>query len=473
MCLSMIAEKANQLKINVTHCVQQSRSLIPVVSRKPVILRHWLLNARSAQIFLLAVLILMPTVVPMVVGPVLDFVFPPETRERLFGLVSTSKENPLRNGAAIVTYVLISLSALAVFVYLLLRQLPPSVKFAEQASLDREQEADRLLAHKPSASVYLYDEALAWAPGERREASVRSKIDQLNARTGSGGDAAAKAPTSAEGTAIFDASSINPFPGPVDGRYEISEQLGQGAMGIVYKALDTKLDRQVALKQLAPSLVQDQDLLARFRQEARALARLSHGNIVQVYDFVETEGQAWIVMELVEGEDLDQVLAGKKITIAAVRKLGRQMAQGLAYAHDKGVIHRDFKPANVILTRDKQVKITDFGIARIAGSSVKTQVNTIMGSPAYMSPEQANGDPVDPRTDIYALGISLYWMATGQLPFTGEAAAVLAQHLSKKPPALRSLRDDIPESFEKLVMRMLAKKPQQRPRDMREVASSL
>jgi serine/threonine-protein kinase len=261
---------------------------------------------------------------------------------------------------------------------------------------------------------------------------------------------------------------------PTLGRYEVIKQLGKGAMGIVYRAHDHVLERDVALKQIPVYLSHDHQLIERFRQEARALARLCHPHIVQVYDFVQDGEQAWIAMELVEGEELEKSLQESgTMSIGDTVRIGGQLAEALDYAHKRGVIHRDFKPANVLLTQQGSVKITDFGLAKLAQSSIHTQEGSILGSPAYMSPEQAAGRDSDARTDIYALGVTLFKMLIGRFPFEGEIESVIAQKLTKDPPPLSVLNEQIPEQLNCLVSQMLAKEPDKRPANMHTVAEAL
>jgi serine/threonine-protein kinase len=259
-----------------------------------------------------------------------------------------------------------------------------------------------------------------------------------------------------------------------DNRYLIRNELGRGAMGIVYCAQDRILGRNVALKKLTSDLREDKDLIRRFKQEAKALARLSHPHIVQVYDFVQDGDQAWIAMELIEGKTIADYLHDKGVMpISETVQLVIQMAEALAYAHKRGVVHRDFKPANVILSIDGAAKITDFGLAKIAQSSVHTQVGSFLGSPAYMSPEQTQGKVANVYSDIYALGVALYEMLSGRLPFTGDFESVIVQKLTANPKPLSALNGKIPGQLKHLVFQMLEKESDKRPESMNEVAEVL
>jgi serine/threonine-protein kinase len=260
----------------------------------------------------------------------------------------------------------------------------------------------------------------------------------------------------------------------LSGRYSLGQKLGKGAMGIVYRARDTVLDRNVALKQLAFRLAEDDEYAVRFRQEAKALARLTHPNVVQVFDLIEDGGKLWMVLEFVSGGDLASYLKKSgRLSIDSAVSLVLAVAEGLAYAHGQGIVHRDLKPANILLTDDLIPKISDFGIAKLTQSSGLTEVGAVLGSPPYMSPEQCSGGAVDARADVYALGITLYELLSGKVPFEGDTASVLTRQIVESPIALSQLRADIPENLERVVHQMLAKKPEDRPENMATVKERL
>jgi serine/threonine-protein kinase len=249
------------------------------------------------------------------------------------------------------------------------------------------------------------------------------------------------------------------------GKYEIRAILGRGAMGTVYEGWDAQIERRVAIKTVRLADVEDaeaQEEIARFRRGAQAAGRLSHPNLVAVYDYGEADQLAYIVMELVEGQTLQSVLAdGHRMALPEILRLMDQLLAGLAYAHARGVVHRDVKPANVMITRDGVAKLTDFGIARIENSSM-TQAGTVLGTPAYMSLEQFTGQVVDQRTDIYAAGIMLYQLLTGERPFTGGMTAIMMKLQTTRPPKPSEISVTAPPGLDAIVDRAIARRPDDR-----------
>lgn len=259
------------------------------------------------------------------------------------------------------------------------------------------------------------------------------------------------------------------------GRYEIVGKLGEGAMGVVHRARDTALGRVVALKMLSAELGEDDEIVQRFRREAEAIGALSHPHIVTVYDVGESEGHAFMAMELLEGEDLRTLIdrAGEIPLPDRVRILA-QIAEGLGYAHTKGVVHRDVKPANIMVTTSGQVKILDFGLARVATRETITRRGVILGTPDYMSPEQAMGKGVDPRSDVFSAGAVFYELLTGQKPFSGRTLhSVLFQIISEDPDPILTLNPEVPARLALVAHRMLEKDPERRFPSMDEVAADL
>jgi len=244
------------------------------------------------------------------------------------------------------------------------------------------------------------------------------------------------------------------------GAYRILEQIGQGGMGVVYRGIDTGLDRPVAIKVLAPELAVNAELVERFRQEARVQARLIHTNIATLFAFLQSAGQCVIVMEFLEGQTLEQLLESRgKIPWRGAVTLARQALLGLGFAHAQGIVHRDIKPSNLALTNSGILKILDFGLAKALGGQKITTTGQRMGTVRYMSPEQIRGETVDRATDIYSLGITLYELLTGQAPFVADSEFdVMSAHVHTPAPGFLDREPDIPAGIEECVLKALAKK---------------
>ncbi len=279
--------------------------------------------------------------------------------------------------------------------------------------------------------------------------------------------------TGAEGRG--DEHTVTEIGSTLGGRYRLLELLGQGGMATIYRARDAQLERDVAVKLLRPEFGQDPDFLARFRDEARAAASLSHPNIVPVFDFGEDPSGPYIVMELVEGQDLAAVL--RENGFLAPRQaahIAADVARALQVAHYRGIVHRDVKPSNILVGRDGRVHVADFGIARAMTEAQVTLPGTTMGSVHYFSPEQARGETATAASDIYSLGIVLFEMLTGQRPFSGDGAAAVAMaRLTTTPPRPSALRPSVPPELDQIVTRAMAFEPADRYATAAAMASAL
>ena len=260
----------------------------------------------------------------------------------------------------------------------------------------------------------------------------------------------------------------------VDGRYRVLSTLGSGGMADVYRAEDTHLGREIALKVLYRRFAQDDEFVERFKREARSAAGLTHPNVVNVFDRGEHDGTYYIAMEHLAGRTFKDVIAEDgPLAPERVADVGIQVLQAASFAHRRGVVHRDLKPHNVMLDEAGTAKVTDFGIAR-AGASEMTEAGSIMGTAQYLSPEQAQGEPATPQSDLYSIGIMLYEALTGRLPFEGDSAVSIAvQHLNEAPTPIHQLRPEVPPELEAAVMRALAKEPAARWADADEFIAAL
>jgi len=260
------------------------------------------------------------------------------------------------------------------------------------------------------------------------------------------------------------------------GRYQLVDEIGQGAMGVVYRAHDPQINRQIALKLLRQDRVTSEDLVQRFLKEAQAMGGLSHPHIATVYDTGRDHGTIFIAMEILQGKSLRDHMREKELHHNEIVHIGVQVAEALDFAHRNGIVHRDIKPSNIIIDPDGNAKITDFGIAHIEDPTVTQQTipGEILGTPLYMSPEQVKSNPVDGRSDLYSLGILLYEMATGTSPFKGDNFASIFQAILQDTPPAPELNDSpMSRNLSTLIMKSLSKDPDQRFQTGLEMAQRL
>jgi serine/threonine-protein kinase len=271
-------------------------------------------------------------------------------------------------------------------------------------------------------------------------------------------------------------ATLSPVVGElIAGRFELEELVGYGGMSSVYRARDRLLERSVALKILHEQYTRDEDYVERFRREARAVAQLTHPNIVTVIDRGEQDGRQFIVFEYVDGENLKELLEREgPLDVREVVDLGVQVARGLSFAHSQGLVHRDVKPQNVLLDSDGRAKVTDFGIARSLDVGGMTLTGTVLGTGNYIAPEQARGQPVDDQTDVYSLGCVLFELLTGEAPYPGDNfVSVAMRHVNDPVPSVREFRQDVPLRLDWAIQRAMAKDHTERFGSMAEFASEL
>ncbi|UCE42612.1 MAG: protein kinase [Candidatus Aminicenantes bacterium] len=293
-----------------------------------------------------------------------------------------------------------------------------------------------------------------------------------------------KEPTPPPETPKGDEEATRPLPTPIRElrrgavfakRYEIIEELGRGGMGRLYRVLDTKISQEVALKILRPEISRDQQTIGRFSNELRLARQVAHKNVCRMYHLGEAEGTHFIIMEYIPGQDLQSMIKmTKQLSMETAVSIAKQICEGLAEAHRLGVIHRDLKPGNIMIDREGNARILDFGIARSLESKGLTKSGLLIGTPEYMSPEQAQDTGVDQRSDIYSLGVILYEMVTGKVPFTGETPiSITIKHIEEMPKSPKTLAPQIPDILNQLIMKCLAKNKEFRPKQVGEILSGL
>lgn len=264
-----------------------------------------------------------------------------------------------------------------------------------------------------------------------------------------------------------------PFYIGADNRYRIDSVIASGGMGKVYGGEDTTLQRAVAVKELFSHLTEDAEQIERFKQEALMLAKLNHKHIVPVYDMLDDGQHFRIVMQWLKGNDLSSLITKKGMGLPQSIRIICEVADALGFAHKHNIIHRDVKPMNILLDENGEAKLSDFGTAKLSSSIINTVEGATIGSPGYMSPEQAAGKQLDGRSDIYSLGITLFQMLTGELPFKGDMAEVMSQHITQSPPIPQKLNPAIKKGLNKIILKMLAKKPKDRFQTMEQLRDAL
>jgi len=441
-------------------------AVLSLMIRKPRLVTLWLATARRAQLTLAIGLLALIALAPPAATWLSDALYPTRYDEqgpfqRLLDM-RRPLPNPLRDARRDQFLIAAWVLGFGAVLVVLLGHVPKAVAIGRERAAALAARADKIAAADPERS------------GRLRATAEGLVIDDLTRDVVAGGRGTK---TPAGSTMIISRSDPRTASGKhvgADRRYRLEKAIGSGGMGVVHAGTDTLLQRPVALKQLFSHLVRDAEQSSRFRQEALALARLTHPHIVTIHDLVDFDGHFWIVMELLSGGSLaDRIDARGAIPAAESIEVACDIAAGLDYAHERGVVHRDVKPMNILFTADGKAKLADFGNAKLHESAVHTRDGRLLGSPAYMSPEQVAGAAIDARTDIYSLGISLYQMLTGRTPFEGELAGILAQHVSRTPDPPGAHVPGIPPALDEVALRMLEKAPNDRFRNCSELMHAL
>ncbi len=443
---------------------------LPGVVRKPAILKIWLLELSRQRLFLLAVLIILGLSAAPVSQSIVDYLYPLDGNSFVHAISSLFNSSSLRELEELrerrymqLVLLFVSSGILAASIVLVLG-LPKAIEKARQ-------QASVLL--KQSQSIESVNPALA----ETLARNANNLVLQPESLTEMQTENRAEPVPEPESLTKTKAVSLKKQPDRFVGsnqRYRIDRALASGGSGIVYQAQDTVLGRQVALKELLEDVDTDDEQAKRFKVEARALALLNHVHILPVYDLFEEKGRFWLVMELLKGGTLeDRITKQGVLDIGETVGIVTGIASGLGFAHQQGFVHRDIKPANILFSTDGSYRITDFGIAKHKSTEVRTRYGLILGSPGYMSPEQASGEQIDLRSDIYSLGITMYQMLTGRLPFVGDTSSVLAQHITRQPQAPSCFNTALTADLDAIVLKMIEKKPDDRYQSTDELINAL
>lgn len=440
---------------------------LPLVLNKPALLKLWLLKPTKARLFLLAGIITYLVLASLLSQAIVDAWYPLDKDSLETGIKEFFNSPMLRKLEAhrearywqllSVFWVL----GLAITLITMVLDLPRSIKEGEQLSKEFLRQARAVKDVDPA----LY---------ETLESKTRNlRLEPVSPDQSAENDETLKSSTEIARTrAVSSVEKKIRFVGQ-NQRYRIDKAIASGGAGIVYRAEDTVLSRAVALKELLEDVATDEEQAERFKSEARALALLNHAHILPIYDLLEENGHFWLVMELLTGGTLSDRINEGALETARTIEIVRGTASGLEVAHQKGFVHRDVKPENILFAEDGSFRITDFGIAKHQAMGVKTSHGLVLGSPGYMSPEQAAGEPVNASSDIYSLGITMFQMLTGELPFRGDVSSVMAQHITKPAPAPSSVKASVGKELDIVVSKMLSKQPEARYQSMAELIDAL
>lgn len=439
---------------------------LPDVLRRPALLRFWLFKPVWTRVTLFAGLSIFLLAADPISQAIVDAWHPLNQDSFKTGMMELLNSPILRElenlretryWQLLITFWVMGLSAAWI---LLILDLPRSIEAGEQMSAELLRKSEEVRDSNPFLCETLNTTAKNLKPDKMPMDQPVVKEDTAPADI-------------AKTRAVPRAEKEVRFVGP-NQRYRIDKALASGGAGIVHQAEDTVLGRKVALKELLEDLAGDEEQAKRFKSEARALALLNHAYILPIYDLLEENGHFWLVMELLTGGTLnDRIEKSGTLDINQCIGITKGIASGLGFAHQQGFVHRDIKPANILFADDGSFRITDFGIAKHLATGIKTSHGLVLGSPEYMSPEQASGEQVDARSDIYSLGITMFQMLTEELPFRGDTSSVMAQHITRPASPPSTINASVSKKLDQVVLKMLAKKPDERFQSMTELIEIL
>lgn len=449
------------MNVITRHCktlITASKPL-PLIVSKPALLKLWLLKPARARIFLFTGLLIYLVLANHLSQSIVDAWHPLDQNSLKTGVMELlnspilRKQQNLREVRYWQLLIFLWMLGLSVTSIILILDLPRSIKAGEQMSADLLQQSDEVRETNPLP----YETLAVTAENLRLDSSpLDLSVQEEKA-------APAETPLEIAKTRVVPKAEKKARFVGLKQRYKIDKALASGGAGVVYQAEDTVLGRKVALKELLEDLASDEEQAERFKSEARALALLNHKHILPVYDLLEENGRFWLVMELLTAGTLsDKIGSMGTVDTSQIIEIVRGIASGLECAHKQGFVHRDIKPANILFADDGSFRLTDFGIAKHQATGINTSHGLILGSPGYMSPEQAAGEAVDARSDIYSLGITMYQMLTTELPFQGDTSCVMAQQITRPAPAPSIINTSVSKALDAVVLKMLAKKPEER-----------
>jgi len=444
------------------------------IFKKPAIIKLWLKRAIPAYIFLIVSII----AIKYGLASYLKHKYPPIVREeKVLGIFDVGKKIYINRWQKVYNrwspyFYITAVAITGAWMLILLKSTSEKAEFLSISAIEKADKAESM--NDLSQAIYNLKNAAAFSLDDKQVDMINQRIDALKASLSSRQTNINKAYVeqtivSVDKTVVKQSADTMDY---IASRYKRIQKLGQGAMGIVWLANDTVLERQVAIKELPVQIAEDKEFKERFFREAKLLARLTHPNIVQLYDIVEDKDVLYYTMEYVDGVSLDKLYKTSKLSMDTILDYALQILKGMEYAHEMRIIHRDLKPMNILVRKDNIVKIADFGLAKLVGSSSVTIAGTVMGSPMYMSPEQALGEEADERSDIYSFSMILYELVTGTPAFTGTPKDVIAQQIQAPPPKPSS-RVEIPDWLEGIILKGLAKDKGQRYQRISDIITEL